>query len=60
MDNQFFSAARFHPFSRSENDDIRFDIADKPTRIVPYELPLDIQKKLLALMRSLKLSYPKT
>ena len=56
LGNQFFSAAIFSQSNPKTKIDFRNYDDENPNRIIPFNLPKDVSKKLLKMINSLKLT----
>jgi glutathione synthase/RimK-type ligase-like ATP-grasp enzyme len=56
LDGKFYSAAIFSQLDNQTKIDFRNYNFHKPNRLIPYDIPVEIQKKLHRLMQKLQLN----
>lgn len=56
LDGTFYASALFSQLDASSRIDLKLNPVGKPQRIVPFNLPRDIQNKLEALLKELRLN----
>lgn len=56
LDGNFYSMCIFSQLDKQTNTDFRIYNKEKPNRLVPYKLPLQVEKKLKRLMKTLNLN----